>query len=75
MDAFDRGKIDAFALDYGIQKLIDMLGITKEDILFIGDRMQEGGNDYPVKAMGVDSIEISHWKETALAVEVILHVV
>lgn len=60
---------------YGIQKLIDMLGITKEDVLFIGDRLQEGGNDYPVKAMGVDSIEISHWKETALAVEVILHVV
>jgi phosphomannomutase len=60
---------------YGIQKLIDMLGITKEDVLFIGDRLQEGGNDYPVKAMGVDSIEISHWKETALVVEVILHVV
>jgi phosphomannomutase len=60
---------------YGIQKLIEMLGITKEEVLFIGDRLQEGGNDYPVKAMGVDSIEISHWKETALAVEVILHVV
>ena len=60
---------------YGIQKLIDMLAITKEDVLFIGDRLQEGGNDYPVKAMGVDSIEISHWKETALAVEVIQHVV
>jgi phosphomannomutase len=60
---------------YGIQKLIEMLGITKEEVLFIGDRMQEGGNDYPVKAMGVDSIEISHWKETALAVEAILYVV
>lgn len=60
---------------YGMKKLTEILNITKEDILFIGDRLQEGGNDYPVKAMGVDSIEISHWKETALAVEVILHVV
>jgi HAD superfamily hydrolase (TIGR01484 family) len=60
---------------YGIKKLAELLEINKEDILFIGDRLQEGGNDYPVKAMGVDSIEISHWRETALAVEVILHVV
>jgi phosphomannomutase len=59
---------------YGIQKLIEMLEITKEEVLFIGDRLQEGGNDYPVKAMGVDSIEISHWKETAAAVEAIVHV-
>ncbi|HUD10523.1 MAG TPA: HAD-IIB family hydrolase [Candidatus Saccharimonadales bacterium] len=60
---------------YGMKKLTEILKISKEDILFIGDRLQEGGNDYPVKAMGVDSIEISHWKETAVAVEAIVHVV
>lgn len=57
---------------YGIKKLMDELSLKKEDILFIGDRLQEGGNDYPVKLMGIDSIEISHWQETALVVEVIL---
>ena len=60
---------------YGMKKLIELLDITKEDILFIGDRLQEGGNDYPVKAMGIDCLEISDWRETALAVEAILHVV
>jgi phosphomannomutase len=60
---------------YGMKKLMEMLEISKEDILFIGDRLQEGGNDYPVKAMGVDCLEISEWQETALAVEAILHVV
>jgi len=60
---------------YGIQKLIEMLEISKQDILFIGDRMQEGGNDYPVKAMGVDSLAIADWRETALALQAILHVV
>jgi phosphomannomutase len=60
---------------YGMKKLIELLNIKQEDILFIGDRLQEGGNDYPVKAMGIDSLEISHWRETALAVETILHVV
>jgi phosphomannomutase len=60
---------------YGMQKLVEILGINKDDILFIGDRLQEGGNDYPVKAAGIDSLEISHWRETALVVETILHVV
>ena len=59
---------------YGIKKLMEMLDIAKDDILFIGDRLQPGGNDYPVKAYGVDSLEISTWKETALAVEAILHI-
>jgi phosphomannomutase len=59
---------------YGMKKLTEILGIKKEDILFIGDRLQEGGNDYPVKAAGVDSLEISSWQGTALAVEAILHV-
>jgi len=59
---------------YGIQKLMDMLKVSKEEILFIGDRIVEGGNDYPVKLMGVDTMQISTWQETALAVEAICHV-
>lgn len=56
---------------YGMQKLLDMLSISKEEILFIGDRLIEGGNDYPVMAMGIDSMQISHWQETALVIEAI----
>jgi HAD superfamily hydrolase (TIGR01484 family) len=59
---------------YGMQRLMDMLKISKEEILFIGDRITEGGNDYPVKMMGVDTMQISDWKETALAVEAITYV-
>ena len=57
-----------------MQKLISMLEISKEDILFFGDRLAEGGNDYPVKAMGIDSLEVSNWQDTALALTAILHV-
>lgn len=57
---------------YGMRKLMDILEIGKDDIFFIGDRIQVGGNDYPVKAMGIDCLEISEWKETAQAIEVIL---
>ncbi len=60
---------------YGMNKLMGHLDITKADILFIGDHMQEGGNDYPVKAFGIDSLEISSWQETAVAIQTILHVI
>jgi len=59
---------------YGMQKLLGMLKIEKEQVLFMGDRLQEGGNDYPIKAMGIDCVEISHWKDTAIVVEVLLYV-
>jgi HAD superfamily hydrolase (TIGR01484 family) len=59
---------------YGMHKLIQALEISKDEILFIGDKLQEGGNDYPVKAMGVDSIEVDGWEDTALVLEGILKV-
>jgi phosphomannomutase len=59
---------------YGMNKLMDMLDIAKEEILFMGDMLAEGGNDYPVKAMGIDSLEVSNWKDTAIAVQAIVHV-
>lgn len=60
---------------YGMQKLMAMLGASKEEILFFGDKLTEGGNDYPVKAMGIDSLEVSRWQDTALALEAILSVI
>jgi HAD superfamily hydrolase (TIGR01484 family) len=59
---------------FGMQKLIEKLAISKEDILFIGDKMTEGGNDYPVKAMGIESIAVERWEDTALVLEGILGV-
>ncbi len=59
---------------YGMRKLITELGIDKSDILFLGDNLQEGGNDYPVKAMGIETIDVNHWPDTAIAVEAIIKV-
>ncbi len=59
---------------YGMKKLMDVLHINKQDILFVGDRLQPGGNDYAVKAAGIDSIEVADWRQTAIAVEAILQV-
>jgi len=57
---------------YGMEKLIDALDISKEEILFIGDKLEEGGNDYPVKSMGIDTIAVERWEDTALVVEALV---
>ncbi len=59
---------------YGMTKLIEALDISKDEILFIGDKLQEGGNDYPVKAMGIDSIAVEKWEDTALVLEGVLSI-
>lgn len=57
---------------YGIQKLMDHLGVSKEGLLFIGDRLDETGNDYPVYAFGVTSVPVTHWDETATLVRALI---
>lgn len=59
---------------YGMKKLMEVTCVTKDEILFIGDRLKEGGNDYPVVAFGIDGLEIDSWQETAVAIEAIIHV-
>jgi len=66
--------VTAIGIDkaYGMQKLIDHLHIQKEDILFFGDKLQEGGNDYPVKAFGIESIEVDNENDTIVRLKEIL---
>lgn len=59
---------------YGMEKLIDALDISRDEILYMGDKLDEGGNDYPVKAMGIDTIAVEGWETTAYAIEGILGV-
>ena len=59
---------------YGMNKLIEVLGISKDEILFLGDKLEEGGNDYPVKALGIDTIAVDGWQQTALVIEGIIAV-
>lgn len=57
---------------YGMKKLMERTGLKKEEILFIGDKLQPGGNDYPVKQMGIECVEVANWEDTAKTVESIL---
>ncbi len=50
---------------YGMLKLAEHTGIPLEAMLFYGDRLDEGGNDYPVLALGVPSVAVEGWEDTA----------
>lgn len=56
----------------GMQKLMEIEGFTKADILFIGDRLEEGENDYPVKAMGIDCIAVKDFHATPAEISKLL---
>ena len=43
---------------YGIGKLRDILGISLDEMIFAGDALFVGGNDYPVAEAEVDSIAV-----------------
>ncbi|OHA16797.1 MAG: HAD family hydrolase [Candidatus Taylorbacteria bacterium RIFCSPHIGHO2_02_FULL_45_28] len=49
---------------YGIRKLEEFLHMTPDDIVFVGDALFPGGNDYPAKATGVDCISVKNPEET-----------
>lgn len=54
---------------YGMEKLLAALGMDNDDVLFMGDKIVEGGNDYAVYKMGIDCISVRNWEDTAYAVE------
>lgn len=49
---------------YGIAQIEKHLGFSKPEMLFVGDALFPGGNDYPVKAVGVDCIEVTGPEDT-----------
>jgi phosphomannomutase len=57
---------------YGIRKLRDVLGIAIEEMIFIGDAIFPGGNDYPAKEAGTLSIEVKDPHETKRVIEAII---
>lgn len=57
---------------YGIGKLRDLLGIAIEDMVFIGDALFPGGNDYPAREAGVDCIQVRDHDETKRVIEALL---
>jgi len=57
---------------YGIHKLHEVLHIEIAEMLFIGDAVFPGGNDYPAQQAGALSIRVRDPHETKRVIETIM---
>jgi phosphomannomutase len=57
---------------YGIRKLRDTLDIAIREMIFIGDALFPGGNDYPAKEAGALSIQVRDTDESKRVIETII---
>ena len=57
---------------YGIRKLRDILGISLQEMIYVGDALFVGGNDYPAEQAGVISIPVRGPAETKRVIEAII---
>jgi hypothetical protein len=57
---------------YGIRKLRDLLSISLEEMIYIGDALYVGGNDYPAKEVGVDCIPVKDPEDTKRVIQTII---
>lgn len=58
---------------FGMRELMKLNKVSMSDILFIGDNLKPGGNDYPVKEMGIETIAVENWEDTAQVIESIIN--
>lgn len=56
----------------GMRRLVEKSGVAAEEILFLGDAVYPGGNDYPVSRIGIDTIAVRDVVETMTAITAII---
>ena len=56
----------------GIDRIARHLSVPLEDILFVGDALFEGGNDYPVLQMGVKTQSVQNSKDIGSVIKNII---
>jgi HAD superfamily hydrolase (TIGR01484 family) len=57
---------------YGIRKLRDTLHIDISEMIFVGDAIFPGGNDYPAKQVGCFSIKVRDPDESKRVIEAVI---
>ncbi len=57
---------------YGLKKLAEASGFPLDAMLFIGDAIFPGGNDYPAKEIGMDTVRVRDPDETMAVIAAIV---
>jgi phosphomannomutase len=50
---------------YGISRLAELTEISFGEMLFVGDRLDPDGNDFPVIKLGIPTLAVDDWEDTA----------
>ena len=51
---------------------MERVGVSKQAVLYVGDKIFEGGNDYPALAMGLECRAVSGPEETKVVIRELL---
>lgn len=57
---------------YGLSRMIELLSLRPVEVLFVGDRLDPGGNDHPVVALGVRTRAVRDEHETLGVIHALL---
>jgi HAD superfamily hydrolase (TIGR01484 family) len=57
---------------YGLKRLRDESGIALDAMMFIGDAIFPGGNDYPAKELGLDTVRVRDPQDTLNVIDAIV---
>ncbi len=57
---------------YGIQKIVEVLGVAVSEMVFVGDRLEPGGNDHAAVRTGVRCIAVTDPDHTLQVIDAIL---
>ncbi|WP_420141648.1 HAD-IIB family hydrolase [Sphingomonas sp.] len=57
---------------YGLKKLSETVDVPLDAILFLGDAIFPGGNDYPAKTLGLDTVRVRDVDETKAVVRALI---
>lgn len=58
---------------YGIHRLTELTGISVSDMLYVGDALEEGGNDAVVVESGIKTHAVFGPAETAALIQTLIH--
>ncbi|KAI5212426.1 hypothetical protein AUEXF2481DRAFT_40612 [Aureobasidium subglaciale EXF-2481] len=57
---------------YGLKKLRNVSGFSLDEMMFIGDAIFPGGNDYPAKEIGLETVRVKDPEGTLAAISAIV---
>ncbi len=49
---------------YGMRKLATEMDVGFDEMLFVGDRLEPGGNDFAARSLGMTCVAVEGWEET-----------